>query len=195
MLCSARRTLTPSSDVLRIRATLERNALHCTKLEGEEAMKRSLFIKSLALTFTLLVGSLAVTATERPFSLNGTGIAIPVVDGNGNVVGANPTGSGNATHLGMFTNTGHVDFTPDSSNPNILHPAGGGVFTAANGDKLNFVIITGALDLTTGIGTGEFEFTGGTGRFANATGHTSGVIQQNVVTGAYELTLVGNIDY
>lgn len=158
-------------------------------------MKRSLFMKFLVLTLTLLVGSLAVTATERPFSLNGKGVAIAVVDGNGNVVGADPTGSGNATHLGVFTNTGHVDFTPDASNPNILHPSGGGVFTAANGDKLNFVIINGALDLTTGIGTGDFAFTGGTGRFANATGLTSGVIQQNVVTGAYELTLVGNIDY
>jgi len=158
-------------------------------------MKRSLLMKFLVLTLTLLVGSLAVTATERPFSLNGTGIAVPILDGNGNVVGAEPTGSGNATHLGMFTNTGQVSFTPDASNPTILHPAGGGVFTAANGDKLNFVIISGALNLTTGIGTGDFAFTGGTGRFANATGHTSGVIQQNVVTGAYVLTLVGNIDY
>ena len=158
-------------------------------------MKRSLFMKFLVLTFTLLFASLAVTATERPFSLNGTGIAIPILDGNGNVVGAEPTGSGNATHLGMFTNTGHVNFTPDASNPTILHPDGGGVFTAANGDKLNFVIVSGALDLTTGIGTGDFAFTGGTGRFANATGHTSGVIEQNVVTGAYVLTLVGNIDY
>ena len=158
-------------------------------------MKRSLSMKILALTFTLLVGSLAVMATERPFSLNGKGIAIPIVDANGNVVGANPTGSGNATHLGTFTNTGHVNFTPDASNPNILHPDGGGVFTAADGDKLNFVIINGVLDLTTGIGTGDFAFVGGTGRFANATGHTSGVIEQNVVTGAYELTLVGNIDY
>jgi len=158
-------------------------------------MKHSLSIKFLVLTLTLVVGSLAVTATERPFSLNGKGIAIPIVDGNGNVVGAEPTGSGNATHLGMFTNTGKVIFTPDASNPNILHPTGGGVFTAANGDKLNFIIINGALDLTTGIGTGDFAFIGGTGRFANATGHTSGVIEQNVVTGAYELTLVGNIDY
>ena len=158
-------------------------------------MKHSLSMKFLVLALTLLVGSLAVSATERPFSLNGQGIAIPILDGNGNVVGAAPTGSGNATHLGMFTNTGKVNFTPDTSNPNILHPDGGGVFTAANGDKLNFIIITGALYLTTGIGTGDFEFTGGTGRFANATGHTSTVIQQNVVTGAYEMNLVGNIDY
>jgi hypothetical protein len=158
-------------------------------------MKRSLSVKFLVLTLTLLVGTLAVTATERPFSLSGTGIAIPILDGNGNVVGAEPTGSGNATHLGMFTNTGKVQFTPDASNPNILHPSGGGVFTAANGDKLNFVIVNGALDLTTGIGTGDFAFTGGTGRFANATGQTSGVIEQNVITGAYELTMVGNINY
>jgi len=158
-------------------------------------MKRSLFMKLLALTLTLLIGSLAVTATERPFSANGKGIAIPIFDGNGNVVGAEPTGSGYSTHLGMFTNTGKVNFTPDASNSNILHPTGGGVFTAANGDKLNFVIVNGALDLTTGIGTGDFAFTGGTGRFTNATGHTSTVIEQNVVTGAYEMTLVGNIDY
>ena len=158
-------------------------------------MKRSLFMKFLVLTLTVLVGSLAVTATERPFSLNGTGIATPILDGNGNLVGAEPTGSGNATHLGMFTNTGKVMFIPDASNPNIVHPSGGGVFTAANGDKLNFVIVSGALDLTTGIGIGDFEFTGGTGRFANATGRTSGVVQQNVVTGAYVLTLVGKIDY
>ena len=158
-------------------------------------MKHSLSMKFLVLMVTLLVGSLAVTATERHFSLNGTGVAVPILDSRGNVVGAEPTGSGNATHLGMFTNTGKVSFTPDASNPNILHPSGGGIFTAADGDKLNFVIITGALDLTTGIGTGDFDFTGGTGRFANATGRTSGVIQQNVITGAYELTLVGNIDY
>ena len=158
-------------------------------------MKRSLSVKFLVLTLTLLVGSLAVTATERPFSANGKGVAIPIFDGNGNVVGAEPTGSGNATHLGMFTNTGHVDFAPDASSPNILHPSGGGVFTAANGDKLNFVIISGALDLTTGIGTGDFAFTGGTGRLANATGRTSGVIEQNILTGAYKLKLVGNIDY
>ena len=158
-------------------------------------MKRSLSIKFLVLTLTLLVGSLAVTATERPFSLHGTGIAIPILDANGNFIGAEPTGSGNATHLGMFTNTGRVSFTPDASNPNILLPSGGGVFTAANGDKLNFIIVRGTLDLTTGIGTGDFAFTGGTGRFANATGQVSGVIEQNVVTGAYVLTMVGNIDY
>src|ERR1044072_3530590 len=98
-------------------------------------MKHSRSMKFLVLMFTLLVGSLAVTATERPFSLNGKGIAVPIVDDNGNIVGAEPTGSGNATHLGMFTNTGKVSFTPDASNPNILHPSGGGVFTARSEER------------------------------------------------------------
>lgn len=158
-------------------------------------MIRSLSVKFLALTLALLVASLAVTATERPFSANGRGIAVPIFDGNGNLVGVEPTGSGNATHLGLFTNTGKVKFTPDASDPNIMHPTGEGVFTAANGDKLNFIVSGGALNLTTGMGTGDFEFTGGTGRFVNATGHTSAVVEQNFVTGAYEITLVGNIDY
>src|SRR5262245_40209955 len=120
------------------------------ELEGEETMIRSLSAKFLAITLTLLVGSLAVTATERPFSASGSGIATPILDGNGNLVGVQPTGSGYATHLGLFTNTGTVNFTPDASNPNILHPTGEGVFTAANGDKLNFLVTGGALDVTTG---------------------------------------------
>jgi len=158
-------------------------------------MKRSLSVKFLVLALTVLIGSLAVTATERPFSANGKGIATPIFDNNGNLVGVEPTGSGTATHLGLFTNTGKVTFTQDPSNSNILIPTGEGVFTAANGDKLNFIITGGALDKTTGIGTGDFEFTGGTGRFANATGHTTAVVEQNFVTGAYEITIVGNIDY
>jgi hypothetical protein len=59
-------------------------------LKEKKAMKRSLSMKLLVLTITLLVGSLAVKATERPFSLNGTGIAIPILDGSGNVIGAEP---------------------------------------------------------------------------------------------------------
>src|SRR5258708_28471706 len=116
------------------------------RLEGEERMKRSLSVKFLVLTLTLLVVSLAVTATERPFSTSGKGIAIPILDGNGNLVGVEPTGSGTATHLGLFTNTGKVNFTQDASDSNILHPTGAGVLTAANGDKLNFIITGCAFD-------------------------------------------------
>lgn len=158
-------------------------------------MKRFLSIKTLMLTLTILLGSVAVIATERAFSGHGSGVLAPITDGNGNVIAGDVTGSGNATHLGSFTNTGRVIFTPDPDNPTIVHPSGEGSFTAADGDKLKFRIENASMDITTGLATGEFHFIGGTGRFANASGVTAAVVQQNFVTGGYELTMVGKIDF
>ena len=154
-----------------------------------------LSIKTLVLTLTLLLGSIAVVATERAFSGHGSGVLAPIVDGNGRVIAGDVTGSGNATHLGSFTNSGRVIFTPDPDNPNIVHPSGEGSFTASNGDKLIFIIEDASMDITTGLATGNFRFTGGTGRFANVSGVTAAVVQQNFVTGGYELTMVGKIDF
>ena len=156
-------------------------------------MKRLLSIKVLVLT--LLLAGITVAAVERPFSARGTGVAAFILDGNGNVIGADVTSSGNATHLGQFTSTGRVEFRPDPDDPNIVYPSGEAVFTAANGDKLGIVIENASMDLRTGIATGQFRFTGGTGRFANASGITEVVVEQNFVTGGFELTMVGKIDY
>jgi hypothetical protein len=104
-------------------------------------------------------------------------------------------GSGNATQLGLFTNTATIHFNPDPNDPTLVHPSGEGTFVAANGDKLNIVIEDASMSLVTGIGGGTFRFTGGTGRFANATGSITAVVEQNFITGAYELTAVGKIDY
>ncbi len=158
-------------------------------------MKRFLTIRMLVLALTVLVGSIAVVAADRAFSARGAGVAAFIMDGNGNVVGADVTGSGHATHLGQFTNTGKVQFTPDPVDPNIVHPSGEAVFTADIGDKLSIVIENASMDLTTGIATGQFRFTGGTGRFANATGVTDVVVEQNFLTGGFELTMVGKINY
>jgi len=157
-------------------------------------MKRFISIKILAVILALLVGTVAVTAAERAFAANGRGVATFSIDSNGNAV-ADVIGSGTATHLGSYTNTGRVVFTPDPNNPTIAYPSGQATLTAANGDKLNIVVEDGSSDLTTGIGTGHFRFVGGTGRFANASGLTSYVVEQNLLTGAYELTLVGSIDF
>jgi hypothetical protein len=158
-------------------------------------MKRSLSIKILVLTLTLLVGSMAVVATERAFSGHGRGVATFVTDSAGNVLGADITGSGTGTHLGSFTNSGRIFFAPDPNNPTRLLVTGGATFTAADGDKLNFVVEQGEQDVISGIGKGTFRFTGGTGRFANATGIISYVVEQNLVTGGYEITTVGRIDF
>lgn len=158
-------------------------------------MKRFLSIKILVLTLTLLAGSVAATATERPFSLNGGGVAVPILNESGQPIGINVTGSGNGTHVGLFTTLGQVFFSPDPNDPTQIIPSGQATLTAANGDTLTFVVADGSQSLITGVGTGHFRFTGGTGRFANATGLISYVVEQNFLTGAYTITAVGTIDY
>jgi hypothetical protein len=133
----------------------------------------------------LLLGSLPAAAIERPFSLTGAGTLI-----NGSI-----NASGRATHLGLFTETGELTFIPDPNNPNLILASGPVAFTAANGDTLEGRLEDGVLDVTTGIATGVFRFTGGTGRFEGASGTGDFVVIQNLVTGAFEVTAVGTIDF
>jgi hypothetical protein len=156
-------------------------------------MKRFLSIKSFVVALAILFGTLPVSATERPFSLNGKGVASIAADGP--VPVGSITGSGTATHLGLFTNTATIYFNPDPTDPTVAHPSGEGVFIAANGDKLNIVVENASMSLLTGMGGGTFRINGGTGRFANATGSLTAVVEQNLITGAYEVTAVGKIDY
>jgi hypothetical protein len=157
-------------------------------------MKRSLNIRILALAISLLLGSLPVVAAERPFALNGNGASTFITDGAGNIIGANVTVSGTATHLGMFTAVGTVQFTPDPNNPGRILSSGTAIFTASNGDKLRFAL-NGALDLATGVDMGVFRFVGGTGRFDGAGGAGDFVVELNPATGAFKFTAVGRINY
>ena len=158
-------------------------------------MKRFLSIKILALALVTLLGNIPVIAAERAFSASGRGVLAFILDGNGNPVGADITGSGLGTHLGMFSSSGRLYIEPDPNKPTIVLVSGEATFLAANGDKLHIVVENGSMDVTTGIGSGNFRFTGGTGRFENATGLLSYVVDQSLVTGAYEITMVGKINY
>ena len=158
-------------------------------------MKRFLTLRSLILVFTLLLGIIPVNATERPFASNGNGLATFITDSAGNVTGATVVVSGNATHLGLFSGNGTIQFLPDASDPNISHPAGEVTYIAANGDRLPTIIEDGSMDLRTGIATGYMVFQSGTGRFEGATGKAAIVVEQNFITGAYTFTMVGNINY
>ena len=100
-------------------------------------MKRNLNVRILALAMTLLLWTLPVVAEERPFALTGNGVATFITDGAGNIIGANVTGSGTATHLGLWTVVGTVHFTPDPDNPGRLLSSATTTFTAANGDKFH----------------------------------------------------------
>ena len=87
---------------------------------------------------------------------------------------------------------GKVNYTPDQNG--VLHSSGEATLTAANGDKLIFQV-DGILDPVAGVDQGVFRFVGGTGRFQAASGTVNFVVSINPVTGGFDLTAVGKIDY
>ena len=98
---------------------------------------------------------------------------------------------GNATHLGRFTGT--AQFVLDVCN---LTYVGSYVFTAANGDSISGPFV-GSLTPTTVPGvfdnTESAFITGGTGRFANATGTFNLGGQINLNTGTFSLPWEGTM--
>ena len=155
-------------------------------------MKRFTKIRTLLPVLFLLLGTIPVSAAERPFALSGTGVATLIVNEQGMPIGAIPTGSGTATHLGQWTVTGNVKYTPDANG--VLHSSGDATITAANGDKVQ-IQIEGVLDPVAGMDQGIFHIVGGTGRFEGATGDANFVVQLNPLTGGFDLTVVGKINY
>ena len=160
-------------------------------LKRRIAMKRFTKIRTLLPILFLLLGTISASAVERPFALNGTGVATLVTDESGNLVGAIPTASGTATHLGQWTVTGTVKYTPDNG---VLRSSGEATLTAADGDKLQLQI-DGILDPIAAVDQGIFHFVGGTGRFEGVTGDANFVVSLNPLTGGFELTVVGTINY
>jgi hypothetical protein len=164
-------------------------------------MKRISKLTVIALTAFVLLGTVSVMAIERPFALNGKGVATFTLGEGGIPISADVTSTSNATHLGLCTTVGKVNYTPanDPEQPGRLLSSGSGTITAANGDTV-LIEFTGVLDppepgSTTGIDKPTFRFVGGTGRFASASGSAESVVVVNLATGAFEITMVGNIDY
>jgi hypothetical protein len=154
-------------------------------------MKRFRKTRTLMLITFLLLVTISASAVERPFALNGVGVATLITDDAGNLIGAIPTGSGTATHLGRWTVVGRISYIPDNG---VLRSSGQSTITAANGDTL-LVEIEGILDPVAAVDQGVFRIVGGTGRFAGATGDAKFVVSINPLTGGFELTVVGKIDY
>ena len=101
-------------------------------------------------------------------------------------------GRGNATHLGRYTEAGSVTFTP-TGNPAVSQIAGSIVYTAANGAQL-FASFTGTLNGATGTISATLTYTGGTARFASATG-SSLLSGQIAPDGIISVDVNGTIDY
>jgi hypothetical protein len=140
----------------------------------------------------------AAHSHARPFHAEDSGAA--VINPNGTI---SASATGTATHLGKFTlhDTSSIvrsEITPDGDV--ILHIEGlqanlqGADLEAANGDHL-FASFTGSVNFTTGEGTVTFEWTGGTGRFAGATGTTVWQIHLNTTNLTYTAVAHGVINY
>ena len=161
-------------------------------------MKRILNLTALTITALVLLGTISVMAIERPFALNAKGVATFITDASGNPIRAEVSSSGTATHLGLTTTVGTINFSPDPANPGRLLTNGTGTMTAANGDTVQLEL-NGALEPTPGSATATdkfvFRFVGGTGRFAGAHGTGNGIVVVNLLTGAFEITIVGDIDF
>jgi hypothetical protein len=95
---------------------------------------------------------------DRPFKGHAAGTVTGVAPSGALVVES----TGDATHLGKFTRTEYVDFGPFGTISGTV------VFTAANGDELWADFSGGFTSPTTAEGT--YTFTGGSGRFSDATG-------------------------
>jgi hypothetical protein len=101
-------------------------------------------------------------------------------------------GTGNATHLGRYTETGNVVFAP-TGDPNVLAVSGSATYTAANGDQLH-ALVAGDLNTSTGVIAVTVTYVGGTGRFIDATGSAS-LAGQMLGGGAVSVVVAGNIDF
>src|ERR1044072_8662230 len=95
------------------------------------AMKHFTKIRTLMFIPFLLLATIPATAVERPFALKGQGVATLITDDAGHLIGAMPTGSGTATHLGQWTVSGTVAYTPH--NNGVLHSSGAATILAAHG--------------------------------------------------------------
>lgn len=144
---------------------------------------RLLAIVALAFSLTLLALTTRAHAAERAYRAKGTAQFV------------SPTefvGSGNATHLGRYSERGQVAFTP-TPTPGVLRVQGEIVYTAANGDELR-AAVAGELNGLTGVVTATLTYHGGTGRFATATGSSS-LTGQAGPAGALTVSVAGTIDY
>ena len=154
----------------------------------------------LALTSLVVLGGVspaAHAAESRPFVADFAGQAVFVPTSTPGVLAGTGSGAGRATHLGRFTIS--VDEMLDVTSPTgevVLQ--GQAVVVAANGDELHWsYAATGTPSGDSGdvVLTGTFTFSGGSGRFADATGQGSFEGVGNGVTGRASFSYTGTISY
>jgi hypothetical protein len=148
----------------------------------------------LPLLIALTLSAMTASASENlPFRLGDEGTITFTSPST-----ATTAGTGNATHLGRITSDGNLTIVGEAScidNEVGFAAEMQDTFTAANGDMVTTAITMQLCPIAPGIyhGVGTYVVTGGTGRFANATG--SGVFDGtgNFNTGTIICALNGTI--
>jgi hypothetical protein len=155
-------------------------------------IRRPLFLAVVAATAVSLA-SLAVSAVAAETPFKGTFNGVETGETVFPIRSITREGTGNATYLGKYTS--HL-----TAQINLLagHATGVATFTAANGDTLT-TTVDGQSTPTTTPGVLSivevYTITGGTGRFADATGTFTMEIIVTQATGVSSGTLSGAIDH
>ena len=155
-------------------------------------MRRRLFFALVAAS-AVAMALIATSALAAATPFKGTVHAVEANQLVFPVLSVNRTGTGNATYLGKFSEhvTLQVNVTTRSST-------GAATFTAANGDTLTASVVGQAtLTATPGVISvvEVYTITGGTGRFADASGAFTLKSTLDQTTGVSTGTFVGAIDH
>ena len=153
--------------------------------------KTVLYLQMTALLLTTALAGSAAAEKEVPF--RGSIQAVEIAEVQFPTLFVDGSGSGNATHLGRFTVTYEVE-----ANLLTHESFGSSVFTAANGDTLSTDFVgrgtpTDNPDIHTLVEV--HTITGGTGRFAGATGSFIKKSLLNLVTGVTSGSFNGTIAF
>ena len=134
-------------------------------------MRRLILRGALVIALAIAAAPGDAAAEERPFKATFTGNAFLTPTDDPCVLRTNEIGGGDAADLGRFTWESE-EFANFCANPGGVAVIASFVMTAANGDELYGVYTAlGEFDAAGSlIIHGTYEFDGGTGRFAAATG-------------------------
>lgn len=134
----------------------------------------------------------ASASAKKPLPFKGSIEALEIYQVNGPTMFVTATGSGEATHLGRYTVSYEVEVDLPSGTGKGLSAQ----YVAANGDSL-FAEGSGQATPTNDPSVFTvveiYRITGGTGRFAGATGSFTETRQVNIATGVTSGTMDGNI--
>ena len=106
------------------------------------------------------------------------------------------SGAGAASYLGKSTNRGHIAVTGPSSCPNGFAVQNTEILTSSDdGDQITLTIADESCPISPGVyhGVGTYLVTGGTGRFAGASGQGTFDGHGDFNQGTFSFTLNGTI--